>query len=65
MASSWGDAWGVSWGDSWGSTGIDTTGTRRLFASINDGIRYADVNEGENPIEINTGIRYADINDGT
>lgn len=63
MASAWELAWGTSWGGSWGSTGIDTTGTRRIFAEINTGIRYAEINSNEQPVEINTGIRFADINE--
>lgn len=62
MASSWALTWDAAWGASWGSTGIDTTGTRRIIAEINTGIRYADINSNEEPAEINTGIRYADIN---
>jgi len=62
MASSWALAWNESWANSWGTTGIDTTGTRRIIAEINTGIRYAEINSNEEPAEINTGIRYADIN---
>lgn len=61
MATSWDLAWGESWGGAWG--GVDTTGTRRIIAEINTGIRYAEINSNEQPVEINTGIRFADINE--
>lgn len=60
MATSWDLAWSDSWGGAWG--GVDTTGTRRIIAEINTGIRYAEINSNEEPAEINTGIRYVDIN---